>query len=150
MTMLCHIYLRNGAVYVPTVVRLESGAYMNVEPVAVVPAMNIKGLRRAFLNATAKENKVVPKPSKGAWPAPVLPKCAGVKTWRDFARGASAWNITETSGKYRIVGHRMHEKEYWVEDADQRLDFPPNTSVDAVIVRMIEILQEAQARGGIE
>ena len=47
--MLFHAYLRNAIVYVPTVVKLQTGAYMDVDPVAVVPVANTDGLRHALL-----------------------------------------------------------------------------------------------------
>jgi hypothetical protein len=34
--MLFNSYLRNSVVYVPTVVKLQTGAYVDVEPVAVM------------------------------------------------------------------------------------------------------------------
>ena len=80
---------------------------------------------------------------KGKWPAPVLLKYAGVKTWAAFARDASVWNLEENDGVYRIVGHRVHAKGYWVEDPAQKIEFPPGTTIDGVIDRMIAILQDA-------
>jgi hypothetical protein len=45
--MLFHAYLKDGIVYVPTVVRLQiGGAYWDVEPVGVEPVANTEGLRR--------------------------------------------------------------------------------------------------------
>jgi hypothetical protein len=58
--MLFHSYLRNAIVYVPTVVKLQTGAYMDVDPVAVVPVANTDGLRHALLDAIARENAIVP------------------------------------------------------------------------------------------
>src|ERR1700761_6481684 len=102
--MLFHSYRKNGVVYVPTVVQLETGAHVDVDPVAVVPLANTDGLRRGFLDAMARKNAIVPPPPKDKWPPPVLLKYAGVKTWSNFARGASVWSIEEIEGSYRIVG----------------------------------------------
>jgi hypothetical protein len=46
-------------------------------------------------------------------------------------------------GKYQIVGHRTHRDGYWVEDSDQKTDFPPGATVDDVVERTIAILQSA-------
>ena len=78
--MLFHAYLRNAVVYVPTVVKLQTGAYMDVDPVAVVPVTNTDGLRHALLDAIARKNAIVPPPPKDDWPPPVLLKYAGVKS----------------------------------------------------------------------
>lgn len=101
-----------------------------------------EGLRRAFLDAISRKNVAVPL-VKGKWPPPLLPKYAGVSSWSAFARGASTWNIQENEGLYQIVGHRLHQDGYWVEDHDQRIKCPAGTTVGDVIDRMIAILQEA-------
>jgi hypothetical protein len=141
--MLLHCYLRNGVIYVPTVVRLTTGAYMNVEPIAVVPAASTEDLRRAFSDTITRGNKVVPNPPKDEWPPSVLAKYAGVKTWTAFARNTSGWNIEETEGRYQIVGYRNHPDGYWVPDSEKKIDFPPGSRAAVVIDRMIAILQDA-------
>jgi hypothetical protein len=141
--MLYNSFLKNGFVYVPTVVKLQAGAYMDIDPVAVVPVENSEVLRRAFLDAIAKGNSIVPNPPKNNWPPPVLLKYAGAKTWSAFKRGASHWHIQDKDGDYQIVGYRTHRKGYWEEDPAQTIEFPPGSSIDEVIDRMIAILQDA-------
>lgn len=139
--MLHTCYLRQGIVYVPTVGK-RGAVYTTIDPVAVIPVGNTQALHRAFQEAIARKNEPVP-PVKGKWPPPVLLKYAGVRSWSAFARDASTWNIRENDGAYQIVGHRVHPKGYWVEDTDQKIDFPHGTPVDDVIDRMIAILQDA-------
>jgi hypothetical protein len=141
--MLYHSYLKNGVVYVPTVARLQTGAYTDIEPVAVVPVANKETLRHAFLDVIARKNAIVPNPPKDDWPPPVLLKYAGVKTWSAFARGTSQWSIKEKDGKFQIVGYRTHRNGYSEQDPGQKTDFPPNATADDVIERMIAILQDA-------
>ena len=140
--MLFHAYLRCGIVYVPTVAKRDTAVYTDTEPVAVVPVANSGALRRALLDAIARKNPTIPVP-KGKWPAPVLLKYAGVKSWSAFARDASLWSIEDNSGKYLIVGYRTHPKGYWEQDPGQKTEFPPGATVDDVIERMIAILQDA-------
>lgn len=116
---------------------------MDVDPVAVVPAANADGLRRALLDTIARGNAVVPNPSEDKWPPPVLLKYAGARTWSAFARGASQWSIEGVDGNYQIVGFREHPKGYWVEDPERKIDFPTNSPVADLIDRMIAILQDA-------
>lgn len=140
--MLYNSFFKNNVVYVPTVVKLQTGAYMDVEPVAVVPVTNSEALRRAFFDAIAKGNAVVPNPPKDNWPSPVLLKYTGAKTWSSFKRGASHWHIQEKDGNFQIVGYRSHRKGYWEEDPDQVIKFPAGTNIEEVIERMITILQD--------
>lgn len=141
--MLLHSYLKNGIVYVPTVAKLTTGAYVDIDPVAVESVANATGLRRAFSEANARKNPVVSPPPKGKWPPPVLLNYARVKSWSAFAAGASMWSIKEADGDYQIVGYRDHPDGYWVPNPDQTIDFPRGTKIDTVIDRVIAILQEA-------
>ncbi len=143
--MLHNCYLRSSFVYVPTVGR-RGGAYTDIEPVAVVPLANTDGLRRALLEAIGRGNVPVPL-LKGQHPPPVVLKYAGVKSWSAFARNASSWSIKEKSGSYQIVGYRTHsDGYYWVEDSNQKIEFPLGTVVDAVVDRLIAILQNAASQ----
>ena len=139
--MLYKCYLRKNVVYVPTVGR-RGGAYVDIEPVAVVPVIDAASMRNAFRDAIASGNDSVPL-IKGKWPPPVVLKHARAKSWAEFAREASTWNIAEKQGVYQITSYRMHPEGYWVEDSDKITRFPPSTSVDVVIDRMIAILQDA-------
>jgi hypothetical protein len=141
--MLFHAYPRTAIAYVPTVVKLQTGAYVDVDPVAVVPVANTDGLRRALLDAIGRKNAVVPPPPKDKWPPPILLKYAGVKTWAAFARGAAVWSIQETDGNFLIAGYQSHRKGYWEKDRRQETSFPPGSTVHDVVERMIAILQGA-------
>ena len=146
--MLYNCFLKSGIVYVPTVVKMRSGVYSDEEPVAVMPAGNTEGLRRAFLDTISRKNAIVPNPPKDNWPPPVLLKYSGAKTWSAFARGTITWSIKEDDGNYQIVGYRTHPDGYWVEDPEQKMEFPSGTSADAVIDRMITVLQAAARKRG--
>lgn len=143
--MLHTCYLRDGVVYVPTVGK-RGAVYTIIEPVTVVSVSDAEKLRRALLDTIARKNiDVVPSTAKQA--DPVLPKYAGVKTRAAFERRASTWNIEEKkNGNYRIVGHRRHADGYWVEDHDNEIEFAQGTTIEAVVDRMIEVLQEAAAK----
>ncbi len=138
--MLYGCYLKNGVVYMPTV-GMRGGAYSDIEPVEVVPVADSAGLRRAFLDVMARKNAAVPL-IKGKWPPPVVLKYAGVKTWSAFAKDALTWKIQDNDGVYQIAGYQERPDGYWVEDQDQKTEFPPGTTVDTVIDRMIAILQD--------
>jgi hypothetical protein len=146
--MLLSCTLKGGIVYVPTVARTEAGFYMIREPVAVVPAANTETLRRALHDVMARGNAIIPTPKRNAYPPPVLPRYAGEKTWSAFMRGASEWKIREKNGNYQIVQYRENPKGdgSWVQDLDRKIEFPPGTTIDDVIDRMIAILQDAARR----
>jgi hypothetical protein len=61
--MLFTCTLKDGIVYVPTIVKTEAGFYMHHEPVAVVPVANTDALWRAFHDVMEKGNEIVPTPN---------------------------------------------------------------------------------------
>jgi hypothetical protein len=138
--MFCHLYLRKGKAFVPTLGRVPGGPYRDIEPVTVVEVSDTGGLRQALHQTIARGHPPVgpyPRPN----PPPVVLKHAGVKSWGAFARSASPWAIEERNGKYRIIGHRR-EPNNWAEDPGQTVAFPQGATLDQVIDRMIAILQE--------
>ena len=144
--MLYKCYLKRGNVYVPTVVRLQSPVYMDVEPVAVVPVTDTAGLRKAFFDTIARKNDSVTPSIEQIRGRPAVLKYSRDRSWSAFQRGAADWHIDEKNGNYRIVPHRTHAKGYWEEDPDQTIRFPSGTKIDRVIDRVIAILQDAAAQ----
>lgn len=144
--MNCHIYLRNGIVYLPTMGKMDKGFYRGVEPVAVVAASNTETLRRALEETIARGNPNVPILKRREWPPPILLKYAGVRSWSAFERGMSLWDIKEDGGCFMIESNSKRSNGMWKEDPDQTVKFPPETGVDRVIDRMIEILQEGERK----
>jgi hypothetical protein len=90
-------------------------------------------------------NQIVPTPRRDAFPAPVLPKYAGAKSWAAFMRGASEWAINEDNGNYDIVPYRKDPEgsPAWVADKKHKTQFPDGTTRDDVIDQMIKIIQAA-------
>lgn len=135
-----------GILFVPTTGLVEKGLLRNMEPVSVVAISDTEGVRKALQTTISRGNPSTPHFSSGIYPAPIVLKHAGVRSWSAFSREAISWSIQKESGAYRIIGYRKHAKGYWEEDPEQKIEFPPGSTVDQVIDRTIAILQEA-ARG---
>lgn len=139
--MLSKCYLRDGTVYVPTVARRASGPiYTDVEPYVVLPLSETGAVRRALLDAVARENTIIPDPDPKSLRAPL-------RSWAAFLRNAWMWTIRNDDDVYKITGYRKHSKGYWVPDQNQEIKFPIGTGPDGVVDRMIAILREAAAKG---
>jgi len=147
--MLCHLYLRKGVVYIPTLGKVDKGYYRGIEPVAVVPLSNAEAIRHALLNTVARGNPPTSRLAPGQSYSPITLKYAGVKNWQTFERGTAYWSIKEDSGIFRIIAHRKAEQG-WEEDEAQSQLFPAGTPVDEVIDQMISILQAGPQREGAE
>jgi hypothetical protein len=142
--MFVECYLREGTVYVPTVVRRASSPIYNIiEPIAVVPLNNPDAVRAALLNSLNRGNAIVPDPDPRDRDAPpAILKYARVRSWSAFFRTAFSWSITQEDGVYQIQGHRKHPKGYWEEDQSQKVQFPRQATHQDVIDRMLAILRE--------
>jgi hypothetical protein len=141
--MHCHIYLRRGTVYLPTMGRMDKGFYRGVEPVAVVAATNTEALHQALAATIGRGNPDVPTLLRREWPPPVLLKYAWVKSWSAFERGMQLWALKEKDGIFQIAGYTKQLDGMWRDDPQQTITFPPGSTVDDVIARMIAILQDA-------
>ncbi|HEX5229571.1 MAG TPA: hypothetical protein VFW44_17790 [Bryobacteraceae bacterium] len=142
-----HVYLKGHVVFVPTTGRLDEPIYREMEPVAVLPISDAEGVRRALEATIARGNPPAPRYSAGNFPPPVLLKYAGAKTWSAFARNTLTWSIEQTDNVYQIVPYRKDAEGYWEADPDRNIVFQPGTTTDAVIERMISIMEEAATTG---
>lgn len=141
--MLCHVYLRKGTIYLPTMGIVEKGFYRGIEPVTVVSVANTEALRQALLAIIARGNPTVPRLRRSEYPPPVLLKYAGVRTWSAFDRDASLWTIGEEGGRFVIIPYKKRPTGESVQDQNEGIEFPPGSSADVVIERIIAILQQA-------
>ena len=144
--MNCHLYLRGGTVYLPTMGKVAEGVYRGVEPVAVVSASDIGGIRRALHETVARGNPPAQLLRRSEYPPPLLLKYAGVKSWSVFERGLMFWTIKEKNGTFQIAGQSKRDDGGWRPDAERTIDFPPNSTTDDVIDRMIAIVREEAAK----
>jgi hypothetical protein len=77
------------------------------------------------------------------WPAPVVLRHAGVKSWPVFERGMLLWGLEEKDGVFEIVGKRKKPDGTRMDDPKQAITFPAGSTVDRVVDRMIAVLQDA-------
>jgi hypothetical protein len=142
--MLITCYLRKGIVYVPTMARRTSGPiYSDIEPIAVIALGDSIAVRQALRESLKRGNPIIPDRDPQALRAPpVILKYARVRSWSVFFRSAQTWSITDDDSLFKIIAYRTHPKGYWEQDIENEIRFPPGTSADEVIDRMIAILQE--------
>ena len=144
--MNCHLYLREGMVYLPTMGKVAEGVYRGLEPVAVVSASDIGEIRRALNETFARGNPPAQLLRRSEYPPSLLLKYAEVKSWSVFERGLMFWTIKEKNSAFQIAGQSKRDDGGWRPDAERTIDFPPNSTTGDVIDRMIAIVQEETAK----
>jgi hypothetical protein len=130
-------------VYLPTMGRIGDGIYRAVEPVAVVSASDIDGIRRALEETIARGNPTARLLRRSEYPPPLLLKYAAVKSWPAFERGMTFWIVKEEDGVFQIAGQSKRSDGGWRSDPKRTIVFSPTSTTDNVIDRMIGIVQEA-------
>lgn len=141
------IYLRNGHVFVPTTAQTEAngnlGYFMDADPVTVVPATDIEALGKAISEIVSKGNPVVPAPTPGNFPKPIVLKYAKVKSWSAFEKSSLAWSISEEDEILQINPQRRRLDRGWEDDPDRVEIFPLGTTPNVVIKRLVCLVQLA-------
>jgi hypothetical protein len=135
------IYLRKDIAYVPTVAQTEAGYYLDIEPVAAVPAADSAAFTGALKQVMIRGNPKIPTPTRATFPKPVVLKHANVRTWADFERTASHWTITHRDNSYKIAGSRRRPDMGWEEDPSQIETLPGDSSVEEVARRVFSVMQ---------
>jgi hypothetical protein len=136
--------LYNGTVHIPT--SYFNGFFVENAPVASVPVEQTEGLQQAILAAIERGNPPISRDQarvlihgKGS---PVL-KATGARSWYVLDRQTSGlWSLVEKDGVYQIRVDQPMEPRGWHEDKTKRVEFPPGTSVEDVINRLIAMIQE--------
>ena len=147
--MLVTLSLHKGTVYIPTAYRVH-GEYISYQhaPIAVVPAMDARGLRHAILTSIDRGN---PEVSVDRYRDLLRTKtgsmldATGCKSPYALDREITgSWNISERDGIYRIAVYRPMSGHGWTEDVKEEVQFPPDTPVEAVIARTVGMIQTRQ------
>ena len=136
--------LHNGVVHIPTSYR--GGFFIEDAPIESVPVEQTDELRQAILVAIGRGNPPISQDDAntrvGRKDRPLL-KAAGVRSWYVLDRQtAGLWSSTDRNGVYEIRVDQPMEPRGWHEDKSKRVQFPPGTSVEDVITRLITMIQE--------
>lgn len=134
--MLWHIYVRKGITYVPTVAQTEAGFYLDIEPVAAIPATNVDAVQAAVRQAIGRGNPRIPTPTRATFPKSVILKHAQVKSRSAFEKEASLWTISRNGDRYQIQADRKCPDGGWEADPSQVELLPEGAGVEAVAERV--------------
>ena len=68
---------------------------MGVEPVDVQKVETVDALKSILLAAIARGNPIVPTPTRGNFPRPVMERHCGLKSLSACERTATCWSISQ-------------------------------------------------------
>jgi len=141
------IYVRNGVVYMPTVIETNGALSRSVEPVTIVAAAEREKLRSSIQDQYARGNVVIARlPRSTGELLPSLAASARVKSWSAFYRGSASWLLYVHEGLFNLQGWRPRKGRGLEPDPVQKTVFPPGTAFDVVCDHVIEVIQAAAAK----
>lgn len=136
------IYIWQGKAYLPVQARLESGVWVDVEPVAIAD-LTMDALATAVERVIAAGHRTLPDPTGEEWQQrkdPVLP-ATGARSWKELARNGASYTISQEDDEIRVDMSYTDKKGRWQNDPEKVRVFPretPPTRIAKVILDDIE------------
>lgn len=95
--------LREGQVFIRSLAKTESGFHIGDGPVSVFAESDGAGIGAALLAALQASRSGVPNPARGADTGGELYAAAGVKSSREFSRGAKSVSARSEDGRITLT-----------------------------------------------
>lgn len=130
--MLCHIYLRKGTVYVPTVAKTEAGFFVDVEPVAVIEGSDRARIADAIKKTIIKGNPTIETPTRLTFPKPVVLSYANVKSWATFEKSSLCWKASKKESVLQLRPQRKNPNGGWEDDPEKVEIFTGPMAIDEI------------------
>src|SRR5258708_39144334 len=131
MTMLCHLYIRNGTAYVPTAAKTEAGYYLDIDPVEVTSISDAEGFARAVRQTIDRGHPTVPTPTRATgFPKPVVLRYAKVRSLTAFEKDTSYWQLHRKDDAYQIEQWMKGPQGGLLPDPARNERLSPGTSLD--------------------
>lgn len=136
------IVVWHGKAYLPVKARLESGLWMDLEPVHVAN-LNTNDLLSAIEKVLAAGHPRLPDPTREEMRQrkdPVL-TATKARNWKELARTGAAYSISWTDKEIQIYMSRLDKKGRWEWDPEKVRTFPPDTPLQDIIAVILEDIQ---------
>ena len=154
MTNFLHwsVYYADSKVLVPTSVKTTDGVRRIVDPMEVVGVDNAAELKRVILTTIAKGNPIVSHPSQEEMSKPItFQKKLGFKNYKAFNQRAILWSLDFDDNIYEIIFSNVSKDgRGYDRDMSKTITFPQGTTVEIVIEKLIEIIQQAHHQKIVE
>ena len=136
------IYIWRGKAYMPVQAQIESGAFMDIEPVYTA-GLNAEELLSGVEKVLAAGHPRLPDPTQEDMRRRKDPVLAATRarTWKELARTGAAYDISWTDKGVRIDMSRLDKKGRWEWDPAKVRILPPDTPLPEIIAVILEDIQ---------
>jgi hypothetical protein len=143
MIRVANVIVRQGKAYIPTTAQIEgemAGAYLDIEPIYVTN-LTLDELTEALERVVATGNPKVPTPTLEElerYYSKLVPRAAGVKSWKALARGGASYAIEWQRDKIVLYMSQLDKKGRFVDDPGKRREFPSGTDIRTIAEVILE------------
>lgn len=133
------IYVWRGKAYLPVKARIESGFFMDIEPVYTA-GLDAEELLSAVEKVLAAGHPCLPDPTREEMrqrKSPVL-AATGARSWKELARTGASYSIDWTEQEIQVYMSRLDKQGRWEWDPAKTRIFPPDTPLPDIIAVILE------------
>jgi hypothetical protein len=116
--MMWSVYIRRGKVFVPSQSKTEAGFYVSGNPVYIVDAADVEGIKQSIIQVIDRGCPVIPTPSVKQLEKWAVLQCAGVASIATFEKGASCWTIHKDATSFRFGSVKKISPRGWETEPD--------------------------------
>jgi hypothetical protein len=128
-----------GRAYLPVAAKLESGGFVDIEPVYTAD-LNLEALEVAVGKVLAAGHPRLPSPTREEWRKRKDPLLAatGTRSWKELAQVGVSYVIGWTAKEIRIDMSRLDKRRRWEYDPSKVRILPPATPLRDVVAIILE------------
>lgn len=132
------IYIWRGKAYLPVQARLESGAWVDTEPVFIAE-LTVDALTLAVERVIAAGHRSLPDPTREEWEQRKDPVLAATtaRSWKELARNGASYTISQEDDEIRVDMSFTDKKGRWQNDPEKvrvfQKEIPLNTIVKVIL-----------------
>ena len=133
------IYVWQGKAYLPVQARLESGVWVDTEPVYVAD-LRVDELTSKIERVIAAGHLTLPDPSREEWQQredPILVS-TGARSWKELARNGASYTISQDDDEIRLDMSYTDKKGRWQNDPKKARSFPRETPLITIVKVILE------------
>lgn len=131
--------VRRGKAYLAVDAHMEGGGYLAIEPVFTAE-LTVDSLTAAFEQVIAEGNPEIPTPTKEEMQRredPIL-KAAGVRSWKELAKGGAAYTILWEEDTITLYISRLDRKGRFEVDPAKTRTFAKDTPLRTIVEAILE------------
>jgi hypothetical protein len=136
------IYVWRGKAYLPVEARIESGMWMDVEPVYTA-GLKVEELLSVVKKVLAAGHPCLPNPTREEMQQrkdPIL-TATKARSWKELARTGASYSISWTDKEIQVNMSRLDKKGRWEYDPEKMRSFLTDTPLQDIIHVILEDIQ---------